>query len=32
VTASQRWGMSTILLFFAIGGALLFTVADRHQS
>ncbi|MEE2760433.1 MAG: MFS transporter [Pseudomonadota bacterium] len=31
VTASQRWGMATILVFFSIGGALLFTVADRRR-
>jgi MFS transporter, UMF1 family len=31
LTASQRWGMATILVFFAAGGALLFTVADARR-
>ena len=31
VTASPRWGMATILIFFALGGALLFTVADPKR-
>jgi len=31
LTASQRWGMATILVFFAAGGALLFTVTDARR-
>ena len=31
VMDSQRWGMATILVFFAAGGALLFTVADARR-
>jgi UMF1 family MFS transporter len=31
LTASQRWGMATILVFFLAGGALLLTVADTKQ-
>jgi len=32
VTANPRWGMVTILVFFALGGALLFTVADTKEN
>ena len=32
LTASQRWGMATILVFFVVGGALLFTVADARDN
>ncbi|MDP6428485.1 MAG: MFS transporter [Rhodospirillales bacterium] len=31
VTASQRWGMATILVFFALGAALLLFVADARR-
>ena len=32
VTASPRWGMATILVFFALGGALLFTVTGARRN
>jgi UMF1 family MFS transporter len=32
LTASQRWGMATILVFFVVGGALLFTVPDTRDT